>query len=343
MTDATAGDLEALGLSRTEQAIYAVLVGSLPLDTDQILNLCLPLVAGDEGATDEGVPAADRPAELRAALVRLASAGLVQVLDGASPRYAAAAPDLVLAGLLRDREEQLRVACDHIDELAARHEARSLRASAAVLDVVSGADAVAQRLSHAQSSAQRQLRRLRPSGRHHLTGGLPCQVVCRTIYDRDTVTTSDALSDLEGRGDERQQARVFPTLPVEMYLVDDRLALLSREDAGGEQSLLVLHPGMMLDSVVDLFEGLWRRALPLRPPRAAEERAGEQRVGDRERLLTLLLSGLTDEAIARQLGISARTAQRRVARLMQDLDARTRFQAGAQAALRNLPADRRAH
>ena len=39
---------------------------------------------------------------------------------------------------------------------------------------------------------------------------------------------------------------------------------------------------------------------------------------------------LTDEAIGRQLGVSDRTVRRRVAALLDGLDARTRFQAGVQ-------------
>ncbi|NBE83550.1 helix-turn-helix domain-containing protein [Micromonospora rubida] len=53
-----------------------------------------------------------------------------------------------------------------------------------------------------------------------------------------------------------------------------------------------------------------------------------------ERLIALLLSGITDEAIARHLGISYRTAQRHIAALMAGLGADTRFQAGVQAAIR---------
>lgn len=45
-------------------------------------------------------------------------------------------------------------------------------------------------------------------------------------------------------------------------------------------------------------------------------------------LIPLLASGLTDRAIARQLDISFRTVQRRVHRLMRELGADTRFQAG---------------
>ncbi|MEV0841406.1 hypothetical protein AB0I55_17850 [Actinocatenispora sera] len=48
----------------------------------------------------------------------------------------------------------------------------------------------------------------------------------------------------------------------------------------------------------------------------------------------MLVSGLKDEAVARQLGWSLRTMRRRVQRLHQRLGATNRFQAGVQAARR---------
>jgi len=51
-------------------------------------------------------------------------------------------------------------------------------------------------------------------------------------------------------------------------------------------------------------------------------------------LLTLLASGRTDEAAARQIGVSVRHLRRRVARLMDLLGASSRFEAGAEAARR---------
>jgi DNA-binding NarL/FixJ family response regulator len=72
-----------------------------------------------------------------------------------------------------------------------------------------------------------------------------------------------------------------------------------------------------------------------RQPPAA--RSGRRR--DR-RLIALLLSGPTDQAIARQLGVGHRMMQRRVAALIDDLDVHTRFQAGVQAAFRGASSDR---
>jgi DNA-binding NarL/FixJ family response regulator len=50
----------------------------------------------------------------------------------------------------------------------------------------------------------------------------------------------------------------------------------------------------------------------------------------------LLAAGLKDEAIARQLGVSLRTIHRRTGDLLDRLGARTRFQAGMQAARQGL-------
>ncbi len=51
-------------------------------------------------------------------------------------------------------------------------------------------------------------------------------------------------------------------------------------------------------------------------------------------ILTLLSDGRSDATIARQSGVSLRTVERRVHALMDKLGAKTRFQAGAQAARR---------
>ncbi|WP_230885623.1 helix-turn-helix domain-containing protein [Streptomyces spinoverrucosus] len=46
-------------------------------------------------------------------------------------------------------------------------------------------------------------------------------------------------------------------------------------------------------------------------------------------LLALLAAGLKDEAIARRMGVHVHTVRRRIADLLETLDAETRFQAGA--------------
>ena len=75
-----------------------------------------------------------------------------------------------------------------------------------------------------------------------------------------------------------------------------------------------------------------RRGLPRAPSSAARGH-----YGDREaRVLALLSAGAADSTVARQLGISQRTVERDIRKMMDDLNATTRFQAGVQAARRGL-------
>ncbi|MCW2892937.1 MAG: hypothetical protein JWO75_2426 [Actinomycetia bacterium] len=82
----------------------------------------------------------------------------------------------------------------------------------------------------------------------------------------------------------------------------------------------------------DAFDGDPPKSEPAlgRAPSSAEVEPDEEMRG----LLTLLAVGLTDAAIARNLGWSVRTTQRRIQRLMQVLGASTRFQASLAAARR---------
>lgn len=91
--------------------------------------------------------------------------------------------------------------------------------------------------------------------------------------------------------------------------------------------LLVVHSGALLELLSEVFEVTWAHAIPLRVTAGGlkDESADEQLV------LNLLAAGLTDDAMARHLGVSVRTVQRRVREICARLGARTRFQAGLQA------------
>ena len=91
-------------------------------------------------------------------------------------------------------------------------------------------------------------------------------------------------------------------------------------------------------SLTVLFETLWRLSVPLHRPEPELGSRPDQRVDqpvlrDRQ-VLMMLAGGATDETIARQLGVSSRTVERRVRALLDRLGAETRFQAGVQAARR---------
>ena len=124
---------------------------------------------------------------------------------------------------------------------------------------------------------------------------------------------------------------------MKLFIVDGQQALLALEKDGDTvRSAMVIHPSSLLDALRRLFDGLWQRAVPISQPGSRVDGAPalEAPTDHDAVLLTLLATGLTDEAIARQLDVSQRTVQRYIRGLMDRLGADTRFQAGLQAARR---------
>lgn len=129
-----------------------------------------------------------------------------------------------------------------------------------------------------------------------------------------------------------EQVRLFSELPVSLTIADRDVAIVGYAASYRDEFHSVLvRPSGLLDLLIDVFETFWRLASPLRDP---TQLTGDLRSDDELRLLRLLQLGVTDGAIARELGISERTVTRRVARLQEVLGVRTRFQLGAQAAQR---------
>ena len=176
-----------------------------------------------------------------------------------------------------------------------------------------------------------------PAGRTGI-GPLDSGVRYRTVYDRAALVRPSALADVLAHVRAGGQARVTSRVPLHMLVVDRELAILPADGFGpgadGSGSVLV-HRSPLLDGIIELFARVWAEALPLRPSAAvgadadgaADSTGGELDDADVQ-LLTLLLSGLTDEVIARQLDVGRRTVLRRVRGLMDLAGVSTRIQLG---------------
>ncbi|WP_260192025.1 response regulator transcription factor [Actinophytocola gossypii] len=75
-------------------------------------------------------------------------------------------------------------------------------------------------------------------------------------------------------------------------------------------------------SLNEFTDLLWERATPV--PSAVASLPTPRS----ETILRLLAESLTDEAVARKLGVSVRTVRKDVATTMSDMSAHSRFQAG---------------
>lgn len=153
----------------------------------------------------------------------------------------------------------------------------------------------------------------------------------RTVYldsvhnDLATLKYAEWLNELGG------EVRTVPSLPIRMIIFDRRTVLTPVDPentrAGGVQ---LTEPGVVA-GLCDLFNRVWESATPMGFGRERDDRGLTRQ---EQELLRLLGSGLTDELVARRLGLSARTTRRMMADLMQRLEARSRFEAGLRAAQR---------
>lgn len=152
--------------------------------------------------------------------------------------------------------------------------------------------------------------------------------VLRTILPLSILTDPQWHDFAERRAQLGEQQRYLPdeALRVE-FAVFGRAGVLLHEGEAPDADYLLMRPRPVVEVLTTLFDELWRRAEPVHPQDAS---AGDVR------LLELLSLGFKDEAIARQLGLGLRTVRRRIAGLMEEHGADTRFQLGLAVSRRGL-------
>jgi DNA-binding CsgD family transcriptional regulator len=302
-------------------------------DDERVLRALLTLPQAT--AAELAAAAGQQPHQCAAALDRLSGRGLVARLAGPPARYTAADPRTALDALIHPAEQALRRARDAAAELTALfHTARAERPAAGPIEVVTGHE-IGRAFVRLQQSAVRDVRAFDRPPYVHAAGNqvepavLARGVRWRAVYHPDALTLPGALTEIRDLVTLGEQARVLTDVPFKMHLVDERVAMIPLDSDTRTVRAALVHPSVLLDALTLVFESCWQRATPL------DGAAGEAEISDEDRqLLALLAAGVKDDAIGRQLGLSVRTMRRRVRRLLELLDAQTRFQAGMQAARR---------
>ena len=152
----------------------------------------------------------------------------------------------------------------------------------------------------------------------------------RTTYDVDVLDLPQARDVLAARAEGGESYRFVPGAPFSAVVVDRSAAVvdLSKHDESGAGSLLV-RAGPLVQAIASTVDYAWRLGSPL------DRAVRDTPLDDRDlQILSLLAAGASDATIARQVGISRRTVERRLRALMDRLGTRTRFQAGIAAARR---------
>lgn len=160
-----------------------------------------------------------------------------------------------------------------------------------------------------------------------ISGGRPA----RGIYPSEALHRPDALRIVRDHASVGEQVRLMPRPPSRLIVFGADAALVPIEWNGSPARRVVVRTSGVVQAMVLLFDLLWQQAVPL--PSAD---AGKEPRDLTTEILRLLTAGAKDETIARQLSLSVRTVRRRIADVMLDLGATTRFQAGAEAVRRTL-------
>jgi hypothetical protein len=208
--------------------------------------------------------------------------------------------------------------------------------------VLVGRDNIGRRVAHLQATAREQVRGfdkppyITNPGANLETEGkrLRQGIKYRVIYTREAVAWPGRLhADVFPALREGEQARVRGDLPLKMLVGDDRMAIIPiSANQNDIDAAYVIYQSCLLDALITLFEAEWDRGTPLSVDGVANGASGPDE--ETRDLLTLLASGMTDQGIARSLGWSMRTAQRRIRTLMEELGVETRFQMGMNAKAR---------
>ena len=156
----------------------------------------------------------------------------------------------------------------------------------------------------------------------------------QVVFEQSILEVPGAFSALETMRADGIDVRLTPHLAFSVLAVDRSTAVIdiTHLDSGGGS--LYVQQRQLAGALMDMCLGLYALGTPL--PRTPRGRA-LARLPDRDgQILALLAAGASDLTMARQLGISQRTVERRVRSIMVELGATTRFQAGAIAGRRGL-------
>ncbi|MET0494551.1 MAG: helix-turn-helix domain-containing protein [Actinoplanes sp.] len=282
--------------------------------------------------------AATSPQEAATVLESLRAKGLVTP----GPVFQALPPDLALGETLLRQQQSLEAARQVVAALSEDYRSTTRRRSAEhLVEIVVGAGALRRRLREMQDSAREEILwfcRANPIAmqgpeNEEESSALSRGVSYRAIYERELLEKPGELASIVESMSHGEVARTLPDLPVRLAIADRSLAICPLvPDAArglGEPTAALIRSSELLDALVALFERYWEVATPLGATVTEPELQESEML-----LLSLVVSGLPDKSIATHLGVSKRTVQRRLDRLMSLTGVDTRTGLAFQAARR---------
>jgi len=322
--------LESLGLGADAVTVYRAVLAN-------------PQFGVAELVTGLGWPI-DR---VRATLDELARLSLVQPSWEKPGSMRPVSPELGLASLLALQEQELRQRQQQVAEsrIAVKrliNEHADLYSMRALPDAerLTGIDQIRSRIEALAAECQTEMMACAPRGAQTASAMeasrpldqavLSRGVQMRTVYVHGVYNHPRSLSYARWLASAGALVRTAPVLSLRLIVYDRKRALVPTDPDAETVGAVLINGTGVVGALCELFERTWEHATPLGMERP--RRSGDELTGQEKAVVRLLADGLTDEVIARRLGVSIRTGRRITAELMARLSARSRFQAGVRAA-----------
>ncbi|MFE2146784.1 LuxR C-terminal-related transcriptional regulator [Streptomyces sp. NPDC059456] len=323
--------LSTLGLDTTAEAVYRTMLAR-PRDGVSAL------------AAHLGLP----DSEIRRSLDLLSELALIRPSYEHAGELRAVSPDVGMELLMARQQAELAAQQLKIEtsraaaaQLIAEFADLSPAASGPGVEQLTGLDAIRSRIAGLAHRVQSELMTFAPGGGHRPEtleaskaddGALLGRGVrMRSLFQdsvRNSQTTVTYATWLTENGGE---VRTAPDLPTRMMVFDRSTAVIPVSSADSAAGAVVLTGEGTLTALCALFDNIWAGARPL----GAVEEKDTGGLNPQERtVVQLLAQGLTDEAIAKRLAVSPRTARRLANGLMARLGAASRFEFGVRAVQR---------
>ncbi|GAA3070933.1 hypothetical protein GCM10017562_42620 [Streptomyces roseofulvus] len=301
-----------------------------------------------------GTPLADAARDLQLtdaerdrARAELAGLGLVGAGPASDPPQVVA-PDVALLGLLRHERDRLE---SRLAETSRAHTALETLAGPFLRARTEPGSEVEVEIVDDPARIRRELADLTKTAResvHTMATGSVRREEMALELDRDRervargVRVEAMYSHRVGQVPEMDQhlaartalgaeIRLSPVVPMNMVLADESFALLPTDPRDpASPAILARGPGLVR-AYRALYAYCWRSATPY-GHREADAHDGDGVTEQQRAALRMLASGIKDEQVARNLGVSLRTVSRLISEVMQELGAASRFEAGVKAA-----------
>jgi sugar-specific transcriptional regulator TrmB/DNA-binding CsgD family transcriptional regulator len=288
--------------------------------------------------------------ELADAVERLVALGVVRVADDHPAGFELVNPTSAVGALIEEAEEDLlrrqrrvTAARSELSELARRFERPVGTVGADEPDIQRLEDlgAVREALQELSFFTRSSVYAVQPGGPQTAAAlaaskpldmrGLRRGLDMRVIYDVAVLDDEVNRAYLRELSEAGAQYRVSGQALERMIIMDSRVAVVPIDPADSKRGALVVRQAGLITGFLRLFERMWAEAdaLPWEKDASVE---GEELTEEDKAVLRHLASGGTDETGARALGMSVRNLRRRVAKLMDRLEAESRFEAGVAAA-----------